>query len=455
MRLQAWRETWMWLAVSACGAPAWMTKSGSPKVSIYDAPPLAGARYVAIVSEGDFGHPGPQVGMEHGAYNCRYLVEQLDQNRGRSEEEMELQQQAKLGDKSCDMQVARALLQRSGDVFVVDAAGPRWLSAQQIVQAAAPIDTPAKALLVVWLTNHDVTWGDNGHYYGSAEDGLVRRVSGGFEVVIGSSKSDADCGGSRGRETVTQYRHVMFVDERGVVREREKVATNSYDVADPCHPMGRRPADFVDITSGGTVHGYFVRALHHEAESVRAFERIARELRAFGAPEELWRAAERAAADERDHAARCAELAGVPLAIASDELPVRSAIELAIDNMREGCIGESYAALVAVVQAQTAAPTLRTHFAAIAADELAHAALAHAIAEWLEAKLTAAERDQVRAARAAALTELAAGVDTHGPGALGLPSRARAITLLDVVSGLARATLGCCLPGDTSSPTWA
>jgi len=238
----------------------------------------------------------------------------------------------------------------------------------------------------------------------------------------------------------------MFVDERGTIREREKVATKSYNVADPCHPMGRRPADFVDIASGGTVHGYFVRALHHEAESVRAFERIARELYAFGAPEELWRAALQAAEDERDHAARCADLVGVPLAIARDALPVRSRVELAIDNACEGCVGESYAALVAVVQAQTAALPLRAHFAAIAADELAHAALAHAIAEWIDAQLTAGERDRVRAARAAALTDLAATLHMRAPAALGMPSGATAITLLQAVAGLASDSRGVASP---------
>lgn len=414
-----------------------MTKSGTPKVSIFDAPPLAGATYVAMVEEGDRGNPGRHVTIEKGSFQCRNLVELLGLDAQQRENQADYVALAK---KTCDPAIAMLLRDGSGFVFVIDGSGPRWLSAQQVLAAAVPIDTPAKALLAVWLNaKYDLSWGTKGRYYGSHEDGLVRQASGGYEVVGSTSDTDTDCGGARPRQTVTNYRHTLFVDVRGDVRDRGKVVTHRYDVGSPCHPMGRRPTDFADISSTGTVRGYFMRALHHEAESVRAFERIARELSAYGAPAELCRAAEQAACDERDHAARCADLVGVPLAIACDELPVRDLLAFAIDNAREGCVGESYSALVNVVQAQHACDArVRDHFAAIAVDELAHAALAHAIADWLDGVLTPEESAQVRAARQAAVVELASTLDARSPAAreLGLPAGAHAAKLLAAVAGV-------------------
>jgi hypothetical protein len=436
MRLRAFRDSWMWLAVSACGAPGWVTKSSSPKVTIFDAPPLAGAKYVATIDQGDFGHPGPRVAIEHGSFECRQLVELLHRNSYNQAQDDELIESAQ---EKCDLAVAKLLREPHGFVFVVDGTGPRWLTAEQVLEAAAPIDTPAKALLAVWVRGtYDLSWGDGKRYYGSPEDGLVRKVDGGYEVIGSTTTTDGDCGGSHARETVTSYRHTLFVDGKGEVRERGKVVAERHNIADPCHPMGRRPADFADVASGGTVRGHLLRAMHHEAESVRAFERIARELQAYEAPQELCEAAVKAASDERDHAERCAALLGERVVVASDDLPVRPLLELAIDNAREGCVGESYAALVAAVQAREAmTPSLRAHFAAIAIDEIAHAALAHAIASWLDGHMTHAERAQVRAAREVALRELAASCEVPSSAALrvlGAPTGVLAAQLLDAVA---------------------
>jgi hypothetical protein len=423
----------MWLA-AACGTPAWSTKPGAPhsdaptwmtkpSASIFDAPPFAGATYIGTAARGDFGHPGPQVGLEHGNMHCRRLVDVLDRQRNGDPVDPQ-------AERECSLEVAKLLMQLKGLAVVVDASGARWLSAAELRAAAGTIDTPAKALLVVWAGgNYQLDWYDGRFGYGGPEYGLVRAVDGGFEVVGSTSTSDGNCGGRERRETVTNYRHTLFVDASGKITERERVVSNRYDVADPCHPLGRRPADFADIASGGTLRGHLLRAMHHEAESVRAFQRIARELRAHGAPGELVDAALAAADDEHDHAARFARRACAHVAIARDDLPVRSLVDFAIDNAREGCIGESYAALANVVQARTAAPALRDDFAAIAADELTHAALAHAIADWLDGGLAPDERARVDAARDAAIAELAAGA----PRELGLPTGADAARLLAIL----------------------
>ena len=149
MRLRAWRETWMWLAVSACGGtPTWMTKGSSPKVSVFDAPPLAGARYVATSDPGDFGHPGPRVAVEHGSFECSQLVELLGRH-DRSDQQDEWMANAT---KRCDLDLGKLLREPHGFVLIVDGSGPRWLTADQVLAAARPIDTPAKALLAVWVT---------------------------------------------------------------------------------------------------------------------------------------------------------------------------------------------------------------------------------------------------------------------------------------------------------------
>jgi len=73
---------------------------------------------------------------------------------------------------------------------------------------------------------------------------------------------------------------------------------------------------------------------------------------------------------------------------------------MAIENAVEGCVKETFAAAVALVQAQTAAdPEVRTAFRRIANDERRHAELSWAVARWLDSRLTVAERRQVLRAR--------------------------------------------------------
>jgi hypothetical protein len=301
------------------------------------------------------------------------------------------------------------------------------MTGADLIAAASPIDTPAKALLAAWAQDkYDLGWGDGKRYYGGVEDGRVRAVPGGFEVA-GSTRLGRGCGTPGTIER--RYRVTLFVDAKGTVTVRDRVEISRDTITQHCHPLGRRPEDFIDVSCD-----YLARAMHLEAESVRAFLRIARELRAHGAPDELADAAEQAARDEIDHAERFAALLGTQASIATDTLPIRSLRELAIDNATEGCVGESYAALVATVQAQsTSTPELRAHFAAIAADELAHAALAHAIADWIDTVITDDDRAAIAVARTAALAELAASCDVVNASIYGVPTGAEARRLAAIV----------------------
>jgi hypothetical protein len=160
----------------------------------------------------------------------------------------------------------------------------------------------------------------------------------------------------------------------------------------------------------GDVH-WLGRAAWLEAASVHAFERLARELAAHDAPAELVSAARRCARDERRHAKVMTRLARkrgahVP-AVVVEDVPVRDLESIARENAVEGCVGETLGALHAEWLAERGDDAeLATAMRAIAPDELRHAALGWAIAEWAEAKLDAAQRQRVRAARDAAAREL-------------------------------------------------
>src|SRR5262249_20637467 len=134
-----------------------------------------------------------------------------------------------------------------------------------------------------------------------------------------------------------------------------------------------------------------------EAASVPAFVMLARDLIAQGAPAALVRAALRAADDEVRHARVMTALApghgAAPPAVVVAPTAPRDRAALALDNAVEGCVREAFAAVCAYHQAAAAPdPSLRDAFAAIAADETAHAALAFAIDAWLAPQLDAATR---------------------------------------------------------------
>ena len=104
----------------------------------------------------------------------------------------------------------------------------------------------------------------------------------------------------------------------------------------------------------------------------------------------------------------------------------------------EGCIRETYGALVAGYQARRATdPALRSVLGRIARDEARQAALAHEVAAWLEPRLDAGERAAIAEARAAALTELRAAV-RRAPASdvarlAGMPEPRDARALLDLL----------------------
>jgi hypothetical protein len=198
---------------------------------------------------------------------------------------------------------------------------------------------------------------------------------------------------------------------------------------------GRRPAGLsapVFADSSATPAGWLARAAFLEAASVGAFRALGRDLAGLGAPRRLVRAAARAARDERRHARTMGAIArrygaSPPApearAGASDTLEA-----LAAHNAAEGCVRETFGALMAAWQAEVAGDReLRSAMARISAEEARHAALAWQIDAWARRRLAPAARARVDHARDEAVRELLSGVTRPVPEALrramGLPER--------------------------------
>jgi len=210
---------------------------------------------------------------------------------------------------------------------------------------------------------------------------------------------------------------------------------------------GRRPRGLVmpDRASGAPVAAYFAEVARLEAASVPAFRHLRMELLAHGAPRRLVRAAERAARDEIRHARMTASLArrygGLPVPHRVESLPVRDLETIAVENAVEGCVRETFGALVATWQGIAAEdPLVRAAMARIARDETRHAALAFQINEWLMTRLDSSARARVRYARRLAWNDLMTRGGEVPPairGVLGLPSASHCRVLAEKMSAIA------------------
>jgi hypothetical protein len=147
-----------------------------------------------------------------------------------------------------------------------------------------------------------------------------------------------------------------------------------------------------------------------EAASVLAFEQLANQLSGFAAPNELIERCRVAASDERAHARWLTVLAQrrgacVPMVA---QTPAKSELlDVALHNAVEGCVHETFAALLAACRAQRAtSPVLRRVFAKIAADETVHGQLAWDIHAWLQTRLAPEHAAAVTAAQQLALARL-------------------------------------------------
>jgi hypothetical protein len=98
---------------------------------------------------------------------------------------------------------------------------------------------------------------------------------------------------------------------------------------------------------------------------------------------------------------------GAPRARSIQLGAIRSLEAIARENLREGCITETWGALVGRHQARRAAdPVVRRAFRGVARDEFRHAALSWDLHAWLRPRLSPSSREQLRADGEARLAEL-------------------------------------------------
>ncbi len=200
-------------------------------------------------------------------------------------------------------------------------------------------------------------------------------------------------------------------------------------------PQGLAPADTLGASAVAT---YWTKAAHLEAASVFAFRQLQRDLTLLDAPRELIDAARDAEHDEALHAreiARIARRAGgryvrprVEETTEPNPSPLhrRELLErVARENFVEGCVRETYGALVAMWQSTHAADTAtRRSLSTIAEDELRHAALSWAIARWCSHRLDAEARSRVSAACSDVLSSLVASAAKEDDSAMALQTAA-------------------------------
>jgi hypothetical protein len=205
---------------------------------------------------------------------------------------------------------------------------------------------------------------------------------------------------------------------------------------------GRRPRGLAIARRARTTSplgAWFARAAYLEAASVYAFRDLERSLATLGAPRRLRSAARTAANDETRHATVTRRLArrfgaspATPRVIGA---PPPALEELLIDNAVEGCVGETYGALVAMWQAARAGdPEIAREMHAIATDEIRHAELSWAFLRWGTHRLSPPARRRLRRRIRTALhrlrLEVAAPVDPTVIARAGAPSPGTAGALI-------------------------
>ncbi|MBN8232202.1 ferritin-like domain-containing protein [Corallococcus macrosporus] len=291
------------------------------------------------------------------------------------------------------------------------------------------IDTPEEAALLAYASGYALCG------YPAYERGKVRALpDGSFSVV---SIQDYDC-----ETNVYETRHDLKVTPSGVVTEE---GTFPLKEGKPDCVVGRRPVGLQGAPDGGCEDArgdYFAKAARLEAAAIHAFLRLHDELALHGATRELQAAALASARDEVRHTGATARLAlrfgATPVPPAVTSLPLRPLDEVLLDNTVEGCVRETYGALVAHHQALHAKdPEIREAMARIADDETRHAGLSWDIDAWARPALSAEQQASLNEARRQAIAvlreEVAVPLDAHLSAEAGLPSPAEGLALLDTL----------------------
>ena len=284
------------------------------------------------------------------------------------------------------------------ELSVVTTAGDeveRWASPAELIELFGAINTADEALMMVHANGYSVAC--------NSDNTTVLAVEGGaFEIT--ATRVVADCA-----PFITNG-YLLRVDSDGTVTELDSWEASR----DENLCAGRRPEGLRNPSHSGPASNlgeYLARMAHLEGASIVAFERLARELSEFGAPPSLVAKALRSAREEARHTEVIGQLArargATPAPVLTDAPRARSLEELAIENAVEGCVRETYGALVGAHQGLNAQDAMvRVAMRAVAADELRHSALSWEIHSWAMGKLSPGARERVRRAQLRALGEL-------------------------------------------------
>ena len=290
------------------------------------------------------------------------------------------------------------------------------------------IDTPHEALLLASTRPVNFACGDK-------SKGAVRKTQDGFEVVGYDGHA---CG-----EGASVNQRVLAVGSDGSVSE---ISSAILERGQPGCAIGRRPCGLraaYGPLAANPLARHFVAAAHLEAASVPAFLRLRDELALHGAPKALQLGALLSAGDEVRHARAVSALArrfgGRPVPPRVRSMPLRPLAEVARDNAVEGCVRETFGALVAHRQAQKAKdPAIAAELRGIAQDETRHASLSWEVHAWALQALPRAERAGLKAAQAEAVRALrqeqAADVDPALVEQAGMPPADEAVALVDALA---------------------
>lgn len=296
------------------------------------------------------------------------------------------------------------------------------------------IDTPQEAVLLAYASDYSVSCGDR-------DRGGVRVSPSGDGYEVLATRMTRDC------DPVEVTGFQLHVSKSGTVSVLSSTVISSQKGV--C--VGRRPVGLVgeadegcavdcDGEGAAAAGEYLARSAELEAAAVAAFEILGRELSAHGAPAELVDDAARAAQDEVRHARTTAKLAhrygAIPKAPRVKPQGVRELFDIALENAVEGCVRETYGALVALWQARLARDPIVAHaMRSIARDEIRHAALSWSVARWANQRLAEKPRKQLRQAQRQAIQtlreELAQPPAPSLTTLLGLPTPDQAQIMID------------------------
>jgi hypothetical protein len=314
------------------------------------------------------------------------------------------------------------LVTTSGDTVTT------YATQEAVQNLLGTVDTSQEAVLRVFAAGYNLSCSE-------LEHGAVKQNKDGSYDVIGTQ--GYACGPNT---ALTQ--HLLRVSPSGDVKQLEKYVLEK---GNPNCTIGRRPVGLQvaeACESPEALGRYFADAAHLEAASVHAFLRLRDELALHGADVGLQDAARRSAMEEVQHTQVTDRLArrfgGTPQRPVVEELPLRSLVDVALENAVEGCVRETYGALLAHHQALHARDLeVRQAMVRIAEDETRHAALSWDIDQWARPRLSAEERETLREAQKRAVAmlreEVAVPLDASIITMAGMPTPEAALALLDTL----------------------